>query len=63
MKIPTQNLGKVISIRGSVVDVFFEQHLPPIYTLLRTGENEAIAMEGNHGVSSKRKPRKPRGQF
>ncbi len=45
MKIPTQNLGKVVSIRGSVVDVFFEQHLPPIYTLLRTGENEAIAME------------------
>lgn len=45
MKIPTQNLGKVVSIRGSVVDVFFEQHLPPIYTLLRTGENEVIAME------------------
>ena len=45
MKIPTQNIGKVVSIRGSVVDVFFEQHLPPIYTLLRTGENEAIAME------------------
>ena len=45
MKVPTPNLGKVVSIRGSVVDVFFEQHLPPIYTLLRTGENEAIAME------------------
>ncbi|MDD4962359.1 MAG: F0F1 ATP synthase subunit beta [Gallionella sp.] len=43
MTIP--HLGKVVSIRGSVVDVFFEQHLPPIYTLLRTGENEAIAIE------------------
>lgn len=45
MTMTTHHLGKVVSIRGSVVDVFFEQHLPPIYTLLRTGENEAIAME------------------
>jgi F-type H+-transporting ATPase subunit beta len=40
-----QNLGKVISIRGSVVDVHFDAHLPPIYSLLRTGQQAEIAIE------------------
>ena len=31
------NRGVVASIRGSVVDVRFEDHLPPIYSLLRAG--------------------------
>jgi len=28
------NLGAVVSVRGSVVDVRFDAHLPPIYSLL-----------------------------
>lgn len=41
----TAHLGKVISIRGSVVDVHFDSHLPPIYSLLRTGQQAEIALE------------------
>ncbi|AKB55131.1 MULTISPECIES: F0F1 ATP synthase subunit beta [Methanosarcina] len=39
------NLGKVISVRGSIVDVLFEKHLPPVYTLLRAGRESQIAIE------------------
>ncbi len=41
--IPTK--GYVQSVRGSVVDVRFEDGLPPIYTLLRTGSSGSIAIE------------------
>ncbi len=37
--------GIVKSVRGSIVDAFFETGIPPIYTLLRTGENGNIAIE------------------
>jgi F-type H+-transporting ATPase subunit beta len=37
--------GKVISIRGSVVDVFFQESLPSINTLLHAGENNEIYIE------------------
>ena len=37
--------GKVISVRGSLVDISFEHGLPPVYTLLRAGSNEQIAIE------------------
>jgi len=40
---PTQ--GKVISVRGSVVDVWFGNTLPPINTLLLTGKDSEIAIE------------------
>lgn len=39
------NLGMVISVRGSIVDVLFENHLPPVYTLLRAGRESQIAIE------------------
>ena len=39
------NVGMVVSIRGSVVDVLFEKYLPPVYTLLRTGNEKQIAIE------------------
>jgi len=39
------NLGAVVSVRGSVVDVRFEKDLPPIYSLLRAGKNEEIIIE------------------
>ena len=38
-------VGKVVSIWGSVVDVRFENHLPSIYSLLRTGEKNEILIE------------------
>jgi F-type H+-transporting ATPase subunit beta len=38
------NLGAVVSVRGSVVDIRFEEHLPPIYSLLHA-EGGKIAIE------------------
>lgn len=40
-----ENSGVVVSVRGSVVDVRFENCLPPIYTLLRAGPEKKIAIE------------------
>ncbi len=37
--------GKIISVRGSVVDVRFENNLPPVYTLLHSGKNKEISIE------------------
>ena len=37
--------GVVVSVRGSVVDTRFDGLLPPIYSLLRTGQNGEIAIE------------------
>jgi F-type H+-transporting ATPase subunit beta len=39
------NRGAVVSVRGSVVDIRFDANLPPIYTLLRAGEQGRIAIE------------------
>ena len=36
------NPGKIVSVRGSVVDIRFEDYLPPIYSLLHAGEDIAI---------------------
>ena len=41
----TSNPGVVSSIRGSVVDVHFEEHLPPIYSVLRGGDDGRIVVE------------------
>jgi len=38
------NLGSVVSVRGSVVDVRFDANLPPIFTLLRAREGK-VAIE------------------
>lgn len=37
--------GKIISVRGSVIDVRFENNLPPVYTLLHSGKNKEISIE------------------
>jgi len=37
--------GKIISVRGSVVDVAFENNLPTIYTLLRAGIAKQVSIE------------------
>jgi len=39
------NLGTVVAVRGSVVDVRFDDRLPPIYSLLRAGGDRSIAIE------------------
>jgi F-type H+-transporting ATPase subunit beta len=39
------NCGVVTAVRGSVVDVRFEKNLPPIYSLLRTGQGARVAVE------------------
>jgi F-type H+-transporting ATPase subunit beta len=37
--------GYIVSVRGSVVDVRFENHLPDIYSLLLTGKSKEIIIE------------------
>jgi F-type H+-transporting ATPase subunit beta len=37
--------GRITSIRGSVVDVWFDADLPPVYTLLHTGKNNEVFVE------------------
>lgn len=39
------NLGVVVSVRGSVVDVRFNQQLPPIHALLHAGDDAEIVIE------------------
>jgi F-type H+-transporting ATPase subunit beta len=39
------NCGTIISIRGSVIDVFFPDSLPELHNLLQAGENGRIALE------------------
>ena len=44
-KANSTNLGTVVSVRGSVVDVRVDEHLPPIYSVLRAGADEQIVIE------------------
>jgi F-type H+-transporting ATPase subunit beta len=39
------NIGRVISVRGSVIDIGYEKTLPPVYSLLLAGDNDQIAIE------------------
>ncbi|MDT8399586.1 MAG: F0F1 ATP synthase subunit beta [Pseudomonadales bacterium] len=39
------NQGVVLSVQGSIIDVYFESQLPAIYTLLRTGPQQSIMIE------------------
>jgi F-type H+-transporting ATPase subunit beta len=39
------NLGSVVAVRGSVVDVHFAQRLPPIHSVLRAGQKSQIVIE------------------
>jgi F-type H+-transporting ATPase subunit beta len=43
-KTNSTNVGVVVSVRGSVVDIRFDRHLPPIYSLLHAKEGK-IAIE------------------
>jgi F-type H+-transporting ATPase subunit beta len=44
-KITTSNTGTVVAVRGSVVDVRFDRHLPAIYSVLRAGPKQEIVIE------------------
>src|ERR1017187_9030458 len=44
-KTSLSNPGAVVSVRGSVVDVRFDEHLPPIYSVLRAGAKKQIVIE------------------
>src|SRR3984957_10397753 len=44
-KTTLSNLGVVVSVRGSVVDIRFDDHLPPIYSVLLTGPEKKIVIE------------------
>jgi F-type H+/Na+-transporting ATPase subunit beta len=39
------NMGVVVAVRGSVVDVRFDARLPPIFSLLRTGAGNDVLIE------------------
>ena len=41
----SSNSGVVVSVRGSVVDIRFDAYLPPIYSVLRAGEEGRIVIE------------------
>ena len=41
----SENIGVVTAVRGSVVDVLFDAHLPAIETVLRAGADERIVIE------------------
>jgi F-type H+-transporting ATPase subunit beta len=51
------NLGVVVAVRGSVVDVRFDERLPPIYSVLRAGADKQIVIE----VLAQQDPRHVRG--
>ena len=44
-KTAPSNLGTVVSVRGSVVGIRFDAHLPPIYSVLRAGTEGRIVIE------------------
>ena len=39
------NIGSVVAVRGSVVDVRFALQLPPVYALLHAGRDGRVVME------------------
>lgn len=41
----TVNLGVVTAVRGSVVDIRFDDHLPAIYSVLRARAERQIVIE------------------
>ncbi len=43
--ITPSNKGVIAAVRGSVVDVRFDAHLPPIYSVLRAGAKNEIVIE------------------
>jgi F-type H+-transporting ATPase subunit beta len=40
-----KNSGVIVSVRGSVVDIRFDTRLPPIFSVLHVGDDDAIVIE------------------
>jgi F-type H+-transporting ATPase subunit beta len=53
----TTCVGKVTAVRGSVVDFCFEQYLPAIHSIVRTGADDSVIVE----ILSQRDARHVRG--
>ena len=41
-QVDVSNCGTIIAVRGSVVDVCFDDHLPPIYSLLNAYDGKIV---------------------
>ena len=41
----TQKNGVILSIRGSIVDLYFKENLPPVNALMWAGENHGVPIE------------------
>ncbi|MDJ0843801.1 F0F1 ATP synthase subunit beta [Crocosphaera sp.] len=39
------NQGRVLAVRGSVIDIYFSEELPKIHTILTTGDEDKIIIE------------------
>jgi F-type H+-transporting ATPase subunit beta len=39
------NTGVIVSVRGSIIDIRFQSLLPPIHSLLHTGNNSEVSVE------------------
>jgi F-type H+-transporting ATPase subunit beta len=48
----TEHYGRVISIRGSVIDIYFPLSLPKLYSLLKTEDDNKIIIEVVNYLSS-----------
>jgi F-type H+-transporting ATPase subunit beta len=44
-EVSPSNVGVIVSVRGSVVDARFDDHLPAVYSILRTGADKKIVIE------------------
>lgn len=53
-RIEISNIGVVVAVRGSVVDIRFEKQLPPIHSLLRIGDSGEIVIEVQAQLDSQR---------
>ena len=40
-----KNFGTIQSVRGTVVDVYFDKNIPPLFSRLETGENGRVVIE------------------
>jgi hypothetical protein len=48
------NRGTVVLVRGSVVDVRFDERLPPIFSVLHAGAKEKIVIEVMEQLDARR---------
>ncbi|MFB9869705.1 F0F1 ATP synthase subunit beta [Vreelandella sulfidaeris] len=44
-KAKTDNIGTIVTVRGSVIDIHFDDSLPPIHNLLHAGAGNRVAIE------------------